>query len=235
MKGAMTDREELLAFVAHELRGPLTAIAGWTDLLEREELSFQGRRAVEIIRRNAMTQSRLIEDLLDRSRIAKGALRITCETVDVWALATELVDGVRPAADERNIEIRVNGAGPAAVHADPERLRQVLHNLLANALHYSPKRSRVELEIVRAEDQLLIRVRDSGIGIAPTFLPYVFEQFRRERRSPASGMGLGLAIAREIVELHGGSISVESAGEGRGATFTVALPSLDARVTRKSA
>jgi signal transduction histidine kinase len=223
----MTNREEVLASVAHELRGPLTAIVACIHLLEREKLGGQARRALEIIHRNAMTQSRLIDDLLDQSRVSRGALRMTREIVDVLALAMEVVDALRPTADERRIEIFVHAEGPATVCADPQRLRQVLLNLLTNALNYSTRGSRVDLEIFRANGRLVIRVRDSGIGIAPAFLPHVFERFRREERSNASGLGLGLTIAREIAELHGGSITAESAGEGHGSTFTLSLPSLD--------
>jgi len=217
----------MLAVAAHELRGPITAILGCVDLLEGKAIGSQARRALEIIRRSAMTQSRLVDDLVDQSRIARGTLRISRELVDVSALAAEVVEALGPAAEKRKIEIVVRSEGPATTCADPQRLRQVLNNLLTNALNYSPLGSRVNLEIIAAEDQVMIRVRDSGIGISPTFLPHIFDRFRREERSGASGLGLGLTIAREIVELHGGSLTAESAGEGQGSTFTLSLPSFD--------
>jgi signal transduction histidine kinase len=225
MKARKSHREDLLAVVAHELRGPLSSIIGWAQLLEQGELrSHQSRRAVEIIRRSAMTQAQLIDDLLDQDCIARGNLRITREPVDVLDLAMEVVDAMKLTAEERDIELVVQGETPAPICADPGRLRQVLRNLLANALHYSPRRSQVQLRVVSEDDRIVVSVHDSGIGIAPAFLPFVFERFRREGRSRASGLGLGLAIAREIVELHGGSIKAESAGEGHGSTFTVSLP-----------
>jgi len=227
MKQVKTDREEMLAVAAHELRGPITAILGCVHLLEKEALGAQARRSLEIIRRSAMTQTRLIEDLLDQSRIAGGALRIRRELVDVLALAEEIVDALRPTAEKRDIEIFVRSEGPATTCADPQRLRQVLHNLLTNALNYSPLGSRVDLEIMATEDQVVTRVRDSGIGISPAFLPHVFERYRREERSTVNGLGLGLTIAHEIVELHGGSLTAESAGEGQGSTFTLVLPTFD--------
>jgi signal transduction histidine kinase len=171
-----------------------------------------------------MTQARLIEDLIDQSRITNGMLRISPEPVDALQLATEVVESVRPLAAERRIEIVVRGPGSASACADPDRLRQVVRNLVTNAVDYSLAGSRVEVEIGRAEGRLYIRVRDRGIGIAPSFLPFVFERFQREERSRAKGLGLGLAIAREIVELHGGRIVAESAGKGLGSTFTVSLP-----------
>jgi signal transduction histidine kinase len=220
-------RNDLLAAIAHELRGPLAIIASWAQLLRQRELDEGTRRAVEIIHRSAMAQGRLIDDLVDHADIALGNLRLVRERVDAVELARSAVDAVRPMAREGGVEMRLRGGPPAAVQADPVRLRQVLHNLLTNAIRYSPSGSLVELEVAPGERQVMIRVRDSGIGITPAFLPYVFERYRREGRSPSRGLGLGLAIARAIVELHGGTIAAESPGEGRGATFTVMLPADD--------
>jgi signal transduction histidine kinase len=221
-------RDLVLAFVAHELRAPLAAIAGWAQLLQRLQLSDErARRAVEIIGRNAAAQGRLIDDLLDQSQLVRGALRLQLEAVDLVEVAAGATEAVHAVVDERGIALETLSDDTVPVKGDPGRLRQVFLNLLANAIRYSPDGSRVLLEIRRVERQGLVRVSDSGIGIAPSFLPFVFERFRRDERSLAGGLGLGLAIARDIVELHGGTIAAESAGEGHGATFTVCLPCAD--------
>jgi signal transduction histidine kinase len=226
-KARPIDRDYALASVAHELRGHLSAIISWAQLLQGMELAADARHGVEVIHRQATIEARLVEDLVDRVHLAHGNFRLAREPLDLVELARAAVDAMRPAANERHIELRLRGDEAPGVEGDPVRLRQVIHNLLSNAIRYSPSGSHVDLEIERAEQHVVIRVRDSGIGIAPAFLPHVFERYRREGRSPAQGLGLGLAIARAIVELHGGTIIAESAGEGQGATFTVSLSAAD--------
>jgi signal transduction histidine kinase len=219
-----TERDEVLAFVAHELRAPLTAIVGWARLLRSNLLSQeQAARAAETICNNALVQGRLIEDLLEHSQVVHGRLRFEMKSVELVELVASAVESVIPQASEQGIAVDLQGLGLVApIHGDPLRLWQVVHNLLANAIRFSPRGSRVELVIERAGQHALMRVRDAGIGIDSSFLPHVFERYRRGADS--NGLGLGLAIARNIVEAHGGTIDAESDGEGRGATFTVRLP-----------
>ena len=222
---AVDARDEVLAIVAHELRHPLAAIASWTDLLKKRELTeAQWRRALEIIARSAAAQRRILDDLLDHASIARGQLCLRCTTVDVAELATATAEAMSPVALERSIDLQWITSPPAPVHGDAERLGQVFSNLIANAIRHSPGGSRIAVEVERADGHVLLRIRDSGVGIAAHLLPHVFEPFRRGERATSRGLGLGLAISRNIVELHRGTLDAESAGEGLGATFTVRLP-----------
>jgi signal transduction histidine kinase len=218
-------RDEALAVVAHELRHPLAAIAGWTEFLKQRELTdAQRRRALEIIRRSVAAQQRILEDLLDRARIAHGQLRLERTTVNVAEIAAATAEAMSPVAAERSVDVQWSVSPPVPVHGDADRLTQVFSNLIANAIGHSPSGSRIAVEVERLDDHVLVRVRDSGAGIAPHLLPHVFEPFRRGEDLTSRGLGLGLAICRDIVELHQGTLLAESAGEGLGATFTVRLP-----------
>jgi signal transduction histidine kinase len=225
--------EDLLATVAHELRTPLHAIAGWAHLLECGALSpDQSRRAIGTILRNAAAQARLIDDLIDGARSCHGGLGVRQEWVDVEAVVSGAVSTVQPIADKKRISLDARlPQSTIEIWGDLQRLQQVLCNLLVNAVKFSPSDSRIELHVARLEARVTVRVRDHGIGIRREFLPYVFDRFRRDERAHRSGLGLGLAIARHIVERHGGTITAASAGEGRGATFTVELPLACARPT----
>jgi signal transduction histidine kinase len=221
------DVDGVLALVAHELRGPTAAIVSWAHLLRQRPIDSETKRGIEVIHRNATVLARLIDDLLDHAAFACGDARLALERVDVVQLLRPSIDGLRLAANERAVDLRLQSDDRAAVQADPVRLRQVLNNLLENAIEYSPHGSVVDVEIARPHGQVTIRVRDAGMGISPKFLPRVFDWYRREGRSTARGLGIGLAVARALVELHGGTITAESAGEGLGATFTVVLPAAD--------
>jgi PAS domain S-box-containing protein len=222
-------KDEFLAAVSHELRTPLTAIMGWAKLLSSPVLDdARKRRAIETIDRNTVAMAELIDDLLDMSRVVSGRLRIDRQTVDLVTVLEAAIESIRPVAEAKNIRIRPSLATePAVLTGDPVRLQQVAWNLLSNAVKFTPRGGSVEVALERVDSSAEIRVSDSGRGISPAFLPYIFDPFRQEEAIATrarSGLGLGLAIARRLVELHGGHIAVKSEGEGRGATFTVTLP-----------
>jgi signal transduction histidine kinase len=229
-------KDEFLAVVSHELRTPLNAMLGWAKMLGSGALTTeQARRAVEAVERNARAQAQLVDDLLDLSRIITGKLRIEMSPVDVAAVLDAALDVVRSAAEAKGVRLQPvldRGIGPLL--GDADRLQQVFWNLLSNAVKFTPRGGRVLVRLGREGSSFVVAVEDSGQGIAPEFLPYVFERFRQEDGGPArktGGLGLGLAIARHIVELHGGRVDVFSDGAGRGTTFTVRLPlgAIDAR------
>ncbi|AKT39693.1 two-component hybrid sensor and regulator [Chondromyces crocatus] len=221
-------KDEFLAMVSHELRTPLNAILGWIRMLQLGALSSDKRaRALDIVERNAHNQLALIEDLLDVSRIISGKLRLGVQEVDPVKIVESAIDAVRPAADAKEIRLRSEISATGAIPADPDRLLQVASNLLTNAVKFTPRGGRVEVALSRVDDAVELSVLDTGRGIAPDFLPHVFERFRQAESGqvpPQGGLGLGLAIVRHIVELHGGTIEAFSEGEGHGARFTVRLP-----------
>jgi signal transduction histidine kinase len=215
--------------VSHELRTPLTAIAGWAKLLVDGMVTEpQKHAALRTIERNARTQTRLIEDLLDVSGIMTGKLRLDVRKVQLNEVISASIDAVRPAADAKRIELTATVEPDSGdVMADPERLQQVIWNLLSNAVKFTPDGGKVTFYASRNHQHVEIVVSDTGIGIAPDFLPHVFDRFRQADAGSTrrhGGLGLGLAIARNLVELHGGVITAESAGDGKGARFTVRLP-----------
>ena len=222
-------KDEFLATLSHELRTPLNAILGWAQMLRMTELdAATASRAYETIERNARAQAQLIADLLDVSRIITGKLRLELAPVHLPRVIEAVLDAVRPAAEAKRIELGVRYE-PAAgtVSGDADRLQQVVWNLLSNAIKFTPAGGRVEVTLARAGDSAEIRVSDSGAGIRPEFLPYVFDRFRQADGATTrthGGLGLGLSIARHLIELHGGTIAAESAGEGRGAVFRVTVP-----------
>jgi PAS domain S-box-containing protein len=224
-------KDEFLATLSHELRTPLTAVLGWTRLLGTGQLDAEtSRRAMETIERNAQSQVQLIDDILDVSRIIRGKLRLNVRPVDLAPVIESAVDSVRPAAEAKGIRLQVildRQAGP--VSGDPDRLQQVVWNLLSNAIKFTPKEGRVQVLLARVDSQLEVTISDTGQGIAPNFLPYVFDRFRQADPTTTrthGGLGLGLAIVRHLVELHGGTVRAESAGAGQGSTFRVLLPLL---------
>jgi PAS domain S-box-containing protein len=222
-------KDEFLSVLSHELRTPLSAIQAWGHLLASgrarpEEM----RQAGDVIVRNAMVQRRVIEDLLDIGRIVSGRLRVEMETVDPAQIAQAALDTIRPAALARRIRIvsALEHSG-TAVRADPARLQQVLWNLLSNAVKFTAEGGQVRMSMERANGQLIFSVDDDGKGIEAEFLPRIFERFTQGDATPSrqhGGLGLGLAIAKQLMELQGGSISASSPGPGQGATFTVNLP-----------
>jgi signal transduction histidine kinase len=221
-------KDEFLALVSHELRSPLGAILGWTHILRRGASPEDLAKGLEVIEQSALAQNRLIDDLLDISRITAGHLRLDMQLVEPRSLIDAAAEALRPAAEAKDIRLaKVLQLDSGLVRGDPIRLQQVIVNLLSNAVKFTPVRGRIELALRALPDHVEFSVADNGVGIPPQFLPHVFERYRRAMGSATrrdEGLGLGLAIASHLVELHGGSIRAESAGEGRGATFTVRLP-----------
>jgi PAS domain S-box-containing protein len=222
-------KDEFLATVSHELRSPLNAILGWASMLSGKRLGEEeSARALEVIYRSARAQNQLIGDLLDVSRIITGRLRIDARILDPIPIIEAAMDVVRPAADAKQIRL-VSALDPMAgpVSGDADRLQQVVWNLLVNAVKFTPRGGQVAARLEREGASVEITVSDTGEGIEPEFLPFVFDRFRRFESAPArahGGLGLGLAIVRHLVELHGGTVSAASRGRGQGATFTVTLP-----------
>lgn len=228
-------KDEFLATLSHELRTPLNSILGWSQMLRNNNLDEVAvKRAIETIERNARAQNQLIDDLLDVSRIITGKLRLDMRAVDLSSVIMSAIDAARPAADAKNIRLQTLLDPQAGqISGDPDRLQQVVWNLLSNAIKFTRKGGRVQVRLERVNSRVEIVVSDTGIGIEAEFLPFVFERFRQSDGSTTrrhGGLGLGLAIVRQLVELHGGTVSVESAGEGKGATFTVSLPILPVRI-----
>jgi PAS domain S-box-containing protein len=230
-------KDEFLATLSHELRTPLTAILGWAHMLKAGGLDeATARHAVETVERNAHAQRQLVEDVLDVSRIVTGQLRIEQTAVNLLDVVRAALDSVRPAADAKRIELQCSFDPRAGLVAgDPTRLQQVVWNLLSNAVKFTSAGGVVKIGVERLLAQTRITVSDTGQGIAPDFLPYVFDRFRQADGSSTrqhGGLGLGLAIVRHLVEAHGGSVHAYSAGTGAGATFTVDLPPLPGEATR---
>jgi PAS domain S-box-containing protein len=221
-------KDEFLATVSHELRTPLNAIVGWASILSTRELEPSVARAIEVIDRNAKLQVKIVEDILDVSRIITGKLKIEPQPVDLVAILEHAVDVVMPSVHAKEIDLVIQrGALRADVVGDPERLQQVIWNLLSNAVKFTPRGGRVAVEIRRRPSQVEIVVRDSGAGIDPAFLPYVFDRFKQADSTTTrrfGGLGLGLALVRHIVELQGGTVGASSEGLGLGSEFTVSIP-----------
>jgi signal transduction histidine kinase/ActR/RegA family two-component response regulator len=243
-------KDEFLATLSHELRTPLNAIVGWVHLLRRGQLPpEETQHALERIDRNAHAQARLVQDLLDVSRITSGKLMLDIREVDLAAVANNAIDACRPAADARQVSLECHCSVPLLTMGDPDRLQQVIWNLISNAVRFTPAHGTVSVTVSRQGDTDMIEVRDTGAGIEPQFIPHMFEPFRQadaastrshgglglgltivrrltENASTRShgGLGLGLTIVRRLTELHGGTVSVSSEGPGKGATLTVKLP-----------
>ena len=223
-------KDEFLATLSHELRTPLNAVLGWTRVLRAAHVEpATEKRALDSIERNARVQARLIEDLLEVSRIVTGKLRLQVRPVDLAAIVDAAVEVVQPAAMAKKITLNVAiTARPAMTSGDPDRLQQVVWNVLSNAVKFTPANGEVDVRLEQAQGYRLT-VRDSGPGIEPRFLPHVFEAFRQADGTASrehGGLGLGLAIAKQLVELHGGTINAQSRGRGTGATFEIYLPSI---------
>ncbi|MEJ7619070.1 MAG: ATP-binding protein [Pyrinomonadaceae bacterium] len=222
-------KDEFLATLSHELRNPLNAILGWTEMLRKGTLdAAASARALEVVSRNARAQSQLIEDLLEVSRIITGKLRLDVRPVDLTAVVEAALDTARPTAEAKNIRLQpILDPQAGHVSGDPDRLQQVVWNLLSNAIKFTPKGGRVQIRLGRVNSQIEITVLDSGSGIDPEFLPFVFDRFRQADGTSTrkhGGLGLGLAIVRHIVELHAGTVYAANVGDAHGACFTVRLP-----------
>jgi PAS domain S-box-containing protein len=222
-------KDEFLAMLSHELRTPLNAILGWTQVLSNARHDPDTvSRALETITRNAKQQARLIEDLLDLSRILAGKLRLELRPVDLVAVLTAALEALRLEAGDKGVEIRTHfDPSVGTVFGDPERLQQIFWNVLSNAVKFTGRHGHVDLRLQRLYSRAVVTISDTGIGIRPDMLPVIFERFRQADSSSArahGGLGLGLAIVKQLTELHDGTVVAASPGEGRGATFTVTLP-----------
>jgi PAS domain S-box-containing protein len=222
-------KDEFLATLSHELRTPLNAVIGWSRMLNSGRLDRENsKHALEVIERNAWAQKQIIEDILDVSRVITGKLQLNLSPVDLVAVVDAALDAVRPAMEAKEIKIdTIIDSSLRTISGDPDRLQQVVWNVLSNAAKFTPNGGSIEISVNQSETHALIQVRDSGPGIDPTFLPHVFERFRQADGSTTrthGGLGLGLAIVRHLVELHGGTIIVENRADDQGATFTVRLP-----------
>ncbi len=230
LQRANTAKDEFLATLSHELRTPMTAILGWSHMLSEPDLDRESHEvAVEAIRRGSQVQAQLIDDLLDVSRITAGKMKIEPAAVELAPVLSAALDTVRSAADAKKVALTAELAPKLCVNGDARRLQQVVWNLLTNAVKFTPEGGNVRLELREEEGEAVIEVRDSGHGIEPEFMPFIFDRFRQADSSTTRthmGLGLGLAIVRHLVALHGGTIGAESNGKDRGATFRVRLPLL---------
>jgi len=220
-------KDEFVATLSHELRTPLNAIVGWASILRADRRTETINQGVEVIERNAKLQAQMIEELLDMSRIISGKLLFELEKTDVAELVEAAVAAVRPAAAAKGVVLNLNVARCSSVSADPARLQQIAWNLLTNAIKFTPRAGRVDVVLREHQGQVELSISDTGLGIKPEFLPFVFDRFRQADASTTrrhGGLGLGLSIVKSLVELHGGTVDVESPGEGQGATFIVRLP-----------
>ena len=222
-------KDEFLATLSHEIRTPLNAVLGWTRILRsRTPDAKMLARAIDVIDRNATAQLTLVTDMLDIARITAGKVRLELQDVDLAATIAAAVDVIRPAADAKRIEVTADlPAGLALVRGDEDRLLQVFWNLLSNAVKFTDGGGHISIRLVEVDDSLRVSITDNGVGISPDFIPQVFQRFKQADPSAArrhGGLGLGLALVREIVHMHGGSVDVQSAGLRSGTTFTVTLP-----------
>ncbi|HVY37126.1 MAG TPA: response regulator [Polyangia bacterium] len=222
-------KDDFLATLSHELRTPLNAILGWTALLRRRRFDPASlERAVEVIDRNAKAQAKLIDDMLDISRIVAGKLRLDVQPVLLQPIVERVVESFRPAAEQKNLAVSVNvDRSIPVVSGDPDRLQQIVANLVSNAVKFTPNDGHIEVRLARQGDAAVLDVSDDGIGIPADFLPHAFDRFRQ--RDGAStraygGLGIGLALARHLADLHGASVAVHSTGPGRGSVFTLSIP-----------
>jgi signal transduction histidine kinase/ActR/RegA family two-component response regulator len=225
-------KDEFLATLSHELRTPLNVVLGWVGMLRKKMMTEErASRALEIIERNARQQAELIDDLLDISRIVTGKLQLELRPLDFGIIVSTVAESLRPGAEAKGVCLQVKAPEKAMVKGDPDRLRQTVWNLLANAVKFTPSGGSVRVELTSDAQHVRLTVRDTGVGISAEFLPRVFDRFQQADSSTTrahSGVGLGLAIVRELVELHGGTVQAESAGLGAGAVFTVSLPATSA-------
>lgn len=227
-------KDEFLSTVSHELRTPLGAIVGWTKLLSQGKA--ENGKAIDVIAQSATSLTQIVDDLLDMNRIMSGKISLKPEEVSVAEIVGKAIEGVQFAADAKGIQMEVQfDPTLESIECDPTRVQQIVWNLLTNAIKFTPEEGHVTVAVKRLRRHVQIQVRDTGEGIAPEFLPHIFERFRQQEGGSTrrhGGLGIGLAIVRQLVEMHGGTISAESEGEGKGATFTVSLPRMQKRAQR---
>ena len=222
-------KDEFLATLSHELRTPLNAILGYANMIKSGAVAEENKeRAIDTIERNARSLAKLVEDVLDVSRIVSGKMRLIVQPVNVGDVVSDVVEAMLPAADAKGVRIEMSiDPDTGVMQADPDRLQQIVWNLMSNAVKFTGRGGFVEVQVKRDAGNIVLVVCDSGMGISPSFLPHLFERFRQAEsgtRRPG-GLGLGLNITKQLVELHGGTVTAESAGDGKGATFRVTLPS----------
>ena len=224
-------KDEFLATLSHELRTPLTAVVGWAHILRTKHTDPETRQALDVIQRNATALARLIDDLLDVSRIVTGKTRLQMEPVDLTAIVAAALESVRPASDARGLTLAADlPPDLPRIIGDQQRLQQIFWNILSNAVKFTDTGGRVMVRVARVERAIQVTIADTGAGISPESLPFVFDRFTQGDSSPTRvhpGLGIGLAIVRHLVELHGGTVVAESAGSGCGAAFHVQLPLSD--------
>src|SRR6185369_3673402 len=227
-EAANRNKDEFLATLSHELRTPLTAILGWSHLMRSRGLNEEEfMRGLDTIERNARSQSQLIDDLLDVSRIITGKLQIERTSVDLAKVIESAFESIRPGAEAKSIRFNTDFDGCGRVLGDSTRLQQIFWNLFSNAVKFTPKGGQVNVSVSSVDSRVNVAVTDTGIGIDPDFLPFIFDRFRQADGSTTrehGGLGLGLAIVQHLVELHEGRVYVESGGKNLGSTFTIALP-----------
>lgn len=231
---ANRSKDEFLAMLSHELRTPLNAILGWSRMMNEDQLPEDAKkRAVETIQRNVLVQSQLIDDILDVSRITSGKLKLETQPTELAPVIEEAIETAMPAVNAKKIRLeKILDTGSCIISGDPNRLQQIVWNLLANAVKFTPKGGRIQIRLERVNSHVEIIVTDNGIGISPEIMPHIFERFTQADSTTTrrhGGLGLGLAIVRHLVEMHGGMVEAESEGEGRGTTFTVSLPLISLR------
>lgn len=226
-------KDDFLATLSHELRTPLSAILGWARLLKEKQIGAeQTFRAIDTIERNARSQAQLIEDILDVSRIISGKLRLNVQPVDLSSVIEQAIEAVRPAADAKSIRLQRVLASGVMISGDADRLQQIIWNLLSNAIKFTPRDGRVQIKLERLGSHVEVTVADNGVGIDAETLPFIFERFRQSDSSTTrqhGGLGLGLAIVRHLVELHGGSVQATSDGAGKGTVFNLLFPIIPLR------
>jgi signal transduction histidine kinase len=228
LEAAFAARDEFLAVVSHELRTPLAPIVGWASILKKSESTEQMRAAAEVIERNALLQSRMVDDLLDISRVAQGGVRLDLEILDLPATMREALEASAPSIEKKKIRLVLVEAGePLFVEGDAVRLQQIFRNVLSNAVKFTPTGGSIRVALRREAHHALVVVTDTGIGIAPDFLPLVFDTFRQQEQGTHrqyEGLGIGLSLVKRLTELHKGTVSVTSAGVGRGTEVAIRLP-----------
>ncbi|HET9933115.1 MAG TPA: ATP-binding protein, partial [Polyangiaceae bacterium] len=230
-------KDVFLATVSHELRNPLNALLGWVTLVARPSVDpALLRRGLEIIERNAKLQVQLIEDILDISRVVSGKLHLETRTVDVARIVQAVVESALPNAESRGLTVQTKLEPSAATVGDPDRLHQAFYNVLSNAMKFSRKGGKIEVSVRRVAEHVEVRIQDEGAGISPEFLPFVFDRFRQQDSTASrnhSGLGLGLALVKSIIEAHGGRVRVTSLGKNRGTTVVLDVPECDVRSSRQ--
>ncbi len=228
LKTAAAAKDEFLAVVSHELLSPLTPITGWASVLKKAESLEQVHRAAEAIEHNALLQSRMVEDLIDLNRVARDKMELALETLDVSALVRRVLESSAQSVERKALDLRFVDAGePLPVLGDAVRLEQIFGNILSNAVKFTPARGSIRVTLGREEDSARVVIADTGKGIAPDFVPHVFEMFRQQIQGShrgSEGLGIGLSLVKSLVELHKGTVSIASAGLGRGTEVSVRLP-----------